>query len=230
MNYIRHLSAVFEKMDNEDRVTPYLISLYMALFRRWNENFFNNPISIARCEIMRLSKIGSTNTYIRSLRELDHLGFIKYNPSRSKHRGSLIYMFTFDKTEEQDVRPYKNNYKTSSSQSGKKNENQNFLEMSNSYLSGFGPDIPPMLQHVQIYFEEKGMPSIEADKFFNYYESNGWLVGGKSEMKDWKAAARNWILNRERFNNRIKNTKKKKRSSKPSSTNLNQNKNYNTPL
>ncbi len=69
-------------------------------------------MSIARSEIMKLAKIGSTNTYIRSLRELDQLGFIKYNPSRSRHRGSLIYMFTFDNTGEQDVRPYKNNYKT----------------------------------------------------------------------------------------------------------------------
>ena len=28
--------------------------------------------------------------------------------------------------------------------------------------------------------------------FFNHYESNGWKVG-RVPMKDWKAAARNWI-------------------------------------
>ena len=27
--------------------------------------------------------------------------------------------------------------------------------------------------------------------FFDYYESNGWMVG-KNKMKDWKAAARSW--------------------------------------
>ena len=31
----------------------------------------------------------------------------------------------------------------------------------------------------------------DADMFYNYYESNGWCVG-KSKMKDWKAALRNW--------------------------------------
>jgi uncharacterized protein YdaU (DUF1376 family) len=34
----------------------------------------------------------------------------------------------------------------------------------------------------------------EAKKFFNYYESNGWKVG-KNPMKNWKAAANNWITN-----------------------------------
>ena len=34
----------------------------------------------------------------------------------------------------------------------------------------------------------------EAQKFFNYYESNGWKVG-KNHMKNWKAAANNWITN-----------------------------------
>jgi hypothetical protein len=33
-----------------------------------------------------------------------------------------------------------------------------------------------------------------ADKFWNYYESKGWVVG-KSPMKSWKAAVRTWELN-----------------------------------
>jgi hypothetical protein len=35
---------------------------------------------------------------------------------------------------------------------------------------------------------------IEAEKFFNYYESNGWKVG-KNPMKNWRASANNWITN-----------------------------------
>ena len=51
-----------------------------------------------------------------------------------------------------------------------------------------------------MYFAEKEAPSEEAEKFFNHYESNGWLVGGKSKMKNWQAAARNWLLNSKKFN------------------------------
>ena len=39
---------------------------------------------------------------------------------------------------------------------------------------------------------------IEAEKFFNYYESNGWKVG-KNPMKNWKAAANNWITNTNKY-------------------------------
>lgn len=33
---------------------------------------------------------------------------------------------------------------------------------------------------------------IDVDQFIDYYTSNGWLVGGRSHMKDWQAAVRNW--------------------------------------
>jgi len=32
---------------------------------------------------------------------------------------------------------------------------------------------------------------INADRFLDYYEAKGWLIG-KNKMKDWKAAVRNW--------------------------------------
>lgn len=35
---------------------------------------------------------------------------------------------------------------------------------------------------------------IDGDRFCDYYESRGWMVG-KSPMKDWKAAVRNWTRN-----------------------------------
>lgn len=60
--------------------------------------------------------------------------------------------------------------------------------------------IPPELSNVIAFFKEKNTTQIDAEKFYNHFQSNGWLVGGKSKMKDWKAAARNWILNSEKFN------------------------------
>lgn len=58
----------------------------------------------------------------------------------------------------------------------------------------------PTIQEVEIYFQEQNYPELEAQKFFNYFSSNGWLVGGKTKMKDWQAAARNWMLNTQKFN------------------------------
>jgi hypothetical protein len=39
---------------------------------------------------------------------------------------------------------------------------------------------------------------IEAEKFVNYYTSNGWKVG-KNSMKSWGAAANNWITNTKQY-------------------------------
>ena len=38
----------------------------------------------------------------------------------------------------------------------------------------------------------------QALRFVNYYESNGWKVG-RNAMKDWRAAANNWLLNAETY-------------------------------
>ena len=52
---------------------------------------------------------------------------------------------------------------------------------------------PPTVEEVEDYINEKGY-NIDAHKFIDYYTANGWRVG-KSPMKDWKAAVRNWSRN-----------------------------------
>ena len=51
--------------------------------------------------------------------------------------------------------------------------------------------VPPTTDEVLDYMLERGNGS-ESEKFFDYYSSNGWKVG-KNKMKDWKAAANNWL-------------------------------------
>ena len=58
---------------------------------------------------------------------------------------------------------------------------------------------PKDLQTVIDAFGEAGAPDHLAERFWNYYESNGWKVG-RNAMKDWKATARNWITNRNGYN------------------------------
>jgi hypothetical protein len=62
-----------------------------------------------------------------------------------------------------------------------------------------GKDLTPKIENVKDYFHEHNFPEIEAIKFFNYFSSNGWLVGGKTPMVNWQAAAQNWILNAPKF-------------------------------
>ena len=51
----------------------------------------------------------------------------------------------------------------------------------------------PTIDEIQDYCIERNN-NVNAEQFFDYYESNGWKVG-KNSMKDWKAAARTWERN-----------------------------------
>ena len=48
----------------------------------------------------------------------------------------------------------------------------------------------PTVEEISAYCQERNN-SVDAQRFFDYYESKGWYVG-KNKMKDWKAAVRTW--------------------------------------
>lgn len=48
----------------------------------------------------------------------------------------------------------------------------------------------PSIEDVKEYVKEQGY-RMDPVKFYDHYESNGWLVG-RNKMKDWKASVRNW--------------------------------------
>lgn len=50
---------------------------------------------------------------------------------------------------------------------------------------------PPTPENVSEYCREMGYTHVDADRFVDFYSAKGWMVG-KSKMKDWKAAVRNW--------------------------------------
>lgn len=52
----------------------------------------------------------------------------------------------------------------------------------------------PTVEQVKGYFADNGYTESEAERFADHFTANGWKVC-KSPMKDWKAAARNWMRN-----------------------------------
>jgi len=275
MNYIKHLTGFFEKVSADYDLNPTHISLYMAIFQLWNQNRFQNPISISRDELMRISKIASTATYHKCMKDLTEREYVIYKPSFNPFKGSILEVcnldfytkpvpkkelkkhatksknnqvieqvdeqvtkqalnkhqtgskhvpyinntniinlakqeiskneknsiFTnsfFDEVQESDLKVEKEKEKKLREKKKKKDENHSSITSSGveKLVSKF---IKPTLEETQIYFLEKSFTEIEAQRFFNYFESNGWLVGGRTKMKDWKAAARNWMLNARKF-------------------------------
>ncbi len=84
----------------------------------------------------------------------------------------------------------------------------------------------PTIEEVKTYFQENNFPELESQKFFNYFSSVGWLVGGKTPMVDWQAAAQNWMLNSVNFNHNTDTTPSHLRQN----LNATSDKNYAEPL
>ena len=57
----------------------------------------------------------------------------------------------------------------------------------------------PSVEEIKSYCLER-RNQVEAERFFDYYECNGWKVG-KNTMKDWKACVRTWEKNGYNNNN-----------------------------
>lgn len=63
----------------------------------------------------------------------------------------------------------------------------------------------PSISDIKQYCIERNN-NVNAEQFYDYYESNGWKVG-KNSMKDWKAAVRTWERSEYRKPNSKKNSK-----------------------
>ena len=59
---------------------------------------------------------------------------------------------------------------------------------------------PPTEDETIEFFTANGSSAQKAKSYFDYYTANGWKVG-KNSMKDWKAAARNWIRRAGEYSN-----------------------------
>ena len=83
----------------------------------------------------------------------------------------------------------------------KKSDSDSPTPVEKNHKNGGKEFVNPTFEQVKTYFLENNFPELEAYKFYNYFASIGWLVGGKIPMVDWHAAAQNWILNSTKFNN-----------------------------
>ena len=224
-NYIRHLSQVYLLISEDANLNSTHVSLYMALFQLWNLNRFKNPFYINRGDVMRLSKIGSKSTYHKCLRELDKWKYIVYYPSHNPLKGSKIKLYNFSTTKGQ----------LSEQNSAKTRQVVEQAEVSfknnNKQIETFKQERPNSIHQVFSFFKKNEYPKIEAEKFFNYYESLNWKIKGVTKIYDWKAAAKNWMLKANEFQkqtNVILN--RVERPQQQSNLKVKKNKNYNEPL
>jgi hypothetical protein len=139
--------------------------------------------------------------YINNINNTNIINLAKQEISKNEKKINFTNSI-FEEVQESDLKVEKEKQKKLREKNKKKDEDPlSSRAVACSDKSESRPS-KPTLEEAQIYFLEKNFTEIEAQRFFNYFESNGWLVGGRTKMKDWKAAARNWMLNAKKFGNK----------------------------
>jgi len=255
MNYIKQLTYFFNKAAADPDFTSTHLSLFIALFQLWNQARFAKTIQIIRDDAMRLGKINSKATYHKTMAYLHKQAYIDYRPSYNPFKGSTISFFPENPIQASlpsepvqilTTRPPNEPYIDSNTISNhvnskyllidrEKNDKQKSVASRNEpvslpKISENSPQeeksIPPFPREVESFFLTEKSTEQEAQRFINHYTANGWLVGGKSPMKDWKASAKNWISNSINFNSNTNYGK----PNRAQQLNANTRKNYFEPL
>ena len=64
----------------------------------------------------------------------------------------------------------------------------------------------PTFPEMELHAQKIGLQATEINRFFNYYEANGWRVG-RNPMKSWQAAMVNWRTHASEYGTRNKPSK-----------------------
>jgi len=118
---------------------------------------------------------------------LDKLQKSEEIDKQTTNRYSIITINKYD--EYQDI----DKQKTSKRQT---KDNIKEINKEKEYKESISKDIPkknflkPTIQEIADYCKERNN-GIDADYFYDFYESKGWMVGSNN-MKNWKACVRTW--------------------------------------
>lgn len=58
---------------------------------------------------------------------------------------------------------------------------------------GHGNEVPPLLDHVKIIFDQQDFQEKDAIEFFDYFEEREWRTKSGVPIKNWKQVVDNWI-------------------------------------
>ena len=58
---------------------------------------------------------------------------------------------------------------------------------------GYGTEVPPLLDHVKIIFDQQELPEKDAIEFYCHFEERNWQTKTGVPIKNWKQVMDQWI-------------------------------------
>lgn len=91
MEQLKPLSDFFTAIEQDGRISVTHIGIYAALLEYRAQMDYSNPIVAFSYDIMKIAKISSAMTYHKCVKDLNAYGYIRYEPSFNKNKGSKIH-------------------------------------------------------------------------------------------------------------------------------------------
>ena len=193
--------------ENCDKVTATHGILFFWLVELNNRLGWVKSFQITSSQNMQAICCKSYNTYKKCFDDLIDWGFVQMiKQSKNQYQCNVIALSNFDKAHDKAptkaidkaVMNHLMNHNESTEQSIDDIHKTINNKTINNKTTNYKPDPIEILEYMNKLNSDVGnrwtesKVRTEAQKFFNYYESNGWLVG-KNPMQNWKASAINWM-------------------------------------
>ena len=212
MGYIDEINAFQQWLLTATNVSATDIALWYALMHYNNTTGWKREFNVA-IKTLEVSTKCTKPTVIKARNKLKQLGLIDFI-SREGNQSAVYRMIPFRNQFEL------NNFTQMDTQSYTQMDTQSYTQMdtihrldktrllstnTNVLVEDESPPakekkkatrkvfVKPTPSEIQTYVDEHNL-QVDVERFFDYYEGNGWKVG-KNPMKDWKATARNWSRN-----------------------------------
>ena len=196
MNYIELINHFWLKR----RTCPLGTSeadLYYFLLQESNIRGWENPFMCSNklaCGILNISE----RTLIEARKSLRRKGFIGFTPGQRNHRSPIYNIGAIKQMNEvsPSLSPPRGGVGEATKDETAKGRATKGETDKDKAAKNVSPKVKnrvfviPTTDEVAAYCAER-QNGIDARHFIDFYQSRGWLTG-KSKMKDWKAAVRNW--------------------------------------
>ncbi len=91
------LTGFCNAIEDDSRIEPLHICIYMALLQEWNLNGGTNSILVFVTKIMKQAKINPRHTYNKFMNNLDEYGYMCYHPPANGFTGSMVFLVNCEK-------------------------------------------------------------------------------------------------------------------------------------
>lgn len=164
-----------------------------VLFKGKRITLKKGQLITGRKEIAKKFKIDESKVQ-RILKSFENEHQIEQQSGNRNRLVTIVSWEDYQQIEQQNEQQVNNNCTTDEQQVNTNKNVKNIKNDKNVKKEEVKPAkrfVPPTLDEVQAYCSERNN-NVDAERFIDHYTANGWLVGGKSKMKDWKASVRTW--------------------------------------